>query len=780
VRPARFGSLCCVTWALVFGAPAVGTAAPAQKAAGAKPATPAHRATFAPAKRAAAPRLWPLEIPPLLTSSFGEYRPGRFHAGIDFATGGHTGEPCVAVGTGSVVRLRMSPYGYGKALYVQMEGGPLAVYAHLSRFAPAVAARARAEQRRLGKYTFDLALAPGELRVAAGEVIAWSGDTGIGVPHLHFELRDGDVARNPQTAGFQVADTVAPVIGEVRVLPLGPDARIDGGSEGRVLSASGPVVRLEGALGFEVRAWDQAAVGEHRQAPYRLTLRVDGALLFQLQHERFDYAQNHLMLLEYDRERLQRSEKAQLLFRKPGNTLPGREVAPGTDGVLWAGPVRPDLAVQAAPGAHVLEITAADVAGHTARVRVPFRVALRPQITAFTGTLDGRILHWECQATGADSLRGGFDLSSDLGRTWTAVRPAAAGAPAGTWRGTCAAGSLPVALRARVRGAGGGVAVATWTSPVRQESDIEFSMRLRPQWRDGWLEVEVEPPVLLEAPPELNAVRPDGAHVPLTVLQTGAQRYRAAASYSAMTGPVVALEARARALDGRRAVQRQPCVAFVTRDREAARIQMLDPPLVLEWPAQAVFEAAAWRARPVQAPVAGAGPELFPAGPAWDVEPRGAVFDVPFRVQAPELAAAAAGVAAHTGLFATNAGGNLRFLSAGRTPEGQLTGETRVVGRFAVLADTTAPTIGAPVVAPRGSRPQQVRFTVRDQGADLGDGGIDVQLDGEFTIAEWDPETGRVDLDLERTLSAGAHRLRVVATDQLGNRRESVFTLRVP
>jgi len=55
-----------------------------------------------------------------------------------------------------------------------------------------------------------------------------------------------------------------------------------------------------------------------------------------------------------------------------------------------------------------------------------------------------------------------------------------------------------------------------------------------------------------------------------------------------------------------------------------------------------------------------------------------------------------------------------------------------------------------------------------------------VQLDGEFTIAEWDPETGRVDLDLERTLSAGAHRLRVVATDQLGNRRESVFTLRVP
>src|SRR5262245_60546764 len=122
---------------------------------------------------------WPLDLPPVLTSSFGEYRANHIHAGMDFGTGGRTGALCRAVGDGSVVRMRMSPYGYGKALYIQLDGGPLLVYAHLSRFAEPMAARARAEQKRLGRYTFDINLPAGEMRVLRGSVIAWSGDTGV-------------------------------------------------------------------------------------------------------------------------------------------------------------------------------------------------------------------------------------------------------------------------------------------------------------------------------------------------------------------------------------------------------------------------------------------------------------------------------------------------------------------------------------------------------------------------------------------------------------------------
>jgi hypothetical protein len=43
------------------------------------------------------PRLWPLGITINLTSSFGEYRSGHLHAGLDIKTHGKEGVPCRAV-----------------------------------------------------------------------------------------------------------------------------------------------------------------------------------------------------------------------------------------------------------------------------------------------------------------------------------------------------------------------------------------------------------------------------------------------------------------------------------------------------------------------------------------------------------------------------------------------------------------------------------------------------------------------------------------------------------
>jgi murein DD-endopeptidase MepM/ murein hydrolase activator NlpD len=176
-----------------------------------------------------APR-WPLDAPPVLTSSFGEFRATHFHAGLDLGTGGRVGVACRAVDGGSIVRMRMSPFGYGKALYLQLDSGPLVVYAHLSRFAAPMAQRARDEQRRHQRYSFDIEIPRGTMRVEAGEVIAWSGQTGVGFPHLHFEMRDGDVARNPQTAGFAVRDTIAPVIAALYATPMDPHSQVAGGT----------------------------------------------------------------------------------------------------------------------------------------------------------------------------------------------------------------------------------------------------------------------------------------------------------------------------------------------------------------------------------------------------------------------------------------------------------------------------------------------------------------------------------------------------------------------
>ena len=200
------------------------------------------------ASAAASEAVWPLDAPPILTSSFGEPRSGHLHAGIDLATGGRIGVKCRAVQDGWVARMRMSPFGYGKALYIRLASGELAVYAHLDRFAEPMAQRAWNEQKKRGRYRFDIQLQPHEIPVKRGQVIAWSGDTGVGFPHLHFEMRQGDAPFNPQTAGFAAPDRITPTIRDVSVLPLDAFSHVDGefamGSRVDIVDEGGLVIGM--------------------------------------------------------------------------------------------------------------------------------------------------------------------------------------------------------------------------------------------------------------------------------------------------------------------------------------------------------------------------------------------------------------------------------------------------------------------------------------------------------------------------------------------------------
>jgi murein DD-endopeptidase MepM/ murein hydrolase activator NlpD len=81
---------------------------------------------------------WPLNEPRKLSSSFGEYRDGHYHAGVDLRTFGRIGLPAIAPEACEATRLRVSPVGYGKALYVRLADGRTAVFAHLSGFSRAL------------------------------------------------------------------------------------------------------------------------------------------------------------------------------------------------------------------------------------------------------------------------------------------------------------------------------------------------------------------------------------------------------------------------------------------------------------------------------------------------------------------------------------------------------------------------------------------------------------------------------------------------------------------
>src|SRR5262245_33823063 len=65
----------------------------------------------------------PIDTPLVLTASFGEYRSGHFHAGLDFSTQQAVGRPVYAPASGWVRRARASGVGYGRGLYFQADDG---------------------------------------------------------------------------------------------------------------------------------------------------------------------------------------------------------------------------------------------------------------------------------------------------------------------------------------------------------------------------------------------------------------------------------------------------------------------------------------------------------------------------------------------------------------------------------------------------------------------------------------------------------------------------------
>lgn len=152
----------------------------------------------------------PLAKPAYLTSSFGENRGTRYHAGVDFSTDMQEGFPVFAPEDGIVEEVRVSPYSYGKVLYFKGESGRTWVFAHQSGFNRALEAAIR--ERQVAKKSNDLRLAP-NMAAKKGDTLSYSGSTGIGNPHVHLELREGSFKLlSPCTNGVACSDTLAPQI----------------------------------------------------------------------------------------------------------------------------------------------------------------------------------------------------------------------------------------------------------------------------------------------------------------------------------------------------------------------------------------------------------------------------------------------------------------------------------------------------------------------------------------------------------------------------------------
>lgn len=288
--------------------------------------------------------LWPTNASKYLTSTFCEFRPRHYHAAIDIKTWNRTGYKVYAIEDGYVFRIRVSSFGYGKALYLKLKDGNIVVYAHLQRFIPAL--ERFAEKMRIARRSYRLDVFPGpeKFPVKRGQIIGYTGETGIGVPHLHFEIRDSkNQPVNPlQFYQRRLKDHIAPTISSIAIIPLkanslvnlAPDTLLLHTGSARSGFADSPIY-LSGAAYLAVKASDRADGVSNRFGIYGTRLFVNDSLIYQVNYDRFNYAQT--ALLEVDKNfSLWRKGKGiyQNLYIHPENKLPFYGKLPSGSGLL--------------------------------------------------------------------------------------------------------------------------------------------------------------------------------------------------------------------------------------------------------------------------------------------------------------------------------------------------------------------------------------------------------------------------------------------------------------
>ena len=127
--------------------------------------------------------------------------------------------------------------GYGKALYLTLNDGHTAVYAHLEEFAFRQESILLTLQSKKNSYMVNEYFKPQQFPVKKGDIIGYTGNTGASFgPHLHFELRNSnEQPLNPLTNGLSIEDYRSPRVHQVGIIPLSPASKVNGSSIPRVM-----------------------------------------------------------------------------------------------------------------------------------------------------------------------------------------------------------------------------------------------------------------------------------------------------------------------------------------------------------------------------------------------------------------------------------------------------------------------------------------------------------------------------------------------------------------
>jgi hypothetical protein len=274
----------------------------------------------------------PLDIPILLSGSFGELRSNHFHSGLDIKTQQKEGFPVYAPADGYVNRIKVAHFGYGKALYIKHPNGYSTVYAHLQKYAGKIQGYVKTSQYKKESYEVELFPETDQLLVKKGDVIGYTGNSGSsGGPHLHYEIRDAaSRPMNPMLFGVEVPDSQKPLVNGVFAYPISEDAQVNQSQNPIKLrlilqkdgSYKAESIDAYGTIGFGINTSDQQDGASNKNGAYQIKTTVNGSENFTVDFKKFSFAETRYLnrYIDYDYFESNRS-RIQKLFRQENNPL---------------------------------------------------------------------------------------------------------------------------------------------------------------------------------------------------------------------------------------------------------------------------------------------------------------------------------------------------------------------------------------------------------------------------------------------------------------------------
>lgn len=297
---------------------------------------------------------WPAGAKVGIAANFGELRPNHWHMGLDVRTDQKQNVPVYAAAAGYVAKVKIEPFGFGRALYINHPNGLTTLYAHLNDFSPALEQYVKEQQYKLESWEVEINIPRELFPVYKGEFIAYSGNTGGSQgPHIHFEIRETatDKVLNPLHFGFPLPDQVPPTLLRLAlydrrrsVFEQSPEIfALKNTDSGYIIPRKNKIVTGKNKISFAINAYDRLSGSSNPNGIYAATLYVDEQPQVKFELDRISYTETRYMNAHIDyKHDFAGGPYLQHLSKLPGDNGPVYTPING-DGVIQLSDTLPHL-----------------------------------------------------------------------------------------------------------------------------------------------------------------------------------------------------------------------------------------------------------------------------------------------------------------------------------------------------------------------------------------------------------------------------------------------------